>query len=207
MQRKTIALSALILFFTLPAAAQTPGFSEIGIKGGVDFATLRTDDEGPNEEVGYKTGFVIGFYGQIPTADDFLTIQPEFLYVRKGATLESGDTAIDINLDYIEVPVLLKANLPVQTRFFPSLYAGPYAAFAINRSVSDDDGEADIEEGFKSTDFGLVLGGDFDVTFGGYAFNLGGRYELGLTDVSQEDAFSNSDFKTGTFLITLGFAI
>lgn len=209
MLRKTTALLALLLLFALPASAQVPGLAGIGVKGGVDFATIRSDED--DGEIGYQTDFVVGLYGQVPLANRYLTFQPEVLYARKGASFESGsnDVNVNLNIDYIEIPVLLKANLPLEGQLVPNLYAGPYVSFAVNREskVSGNGNSAtqDLSDQFSSTDYGLALGASFDTSLAGYGFTIGGRYDLGLANISDTD--SDADASTGTFMVTLGFAL
>jgi hypothetical protein len=209
MLRKTTALLALLLLFALPASAQIPGLAGIGVKGGVDFATIRSDED--DEEIGYQTDFVVGLYGQVPLANEYLTLQPEVLYARKGASSGNGsdDANANLNIDYIEIPVLLKANLPLEGQLVPNLYAGPYVSFAVNRefkiSSNGNSGTQDLSDQISSTDYGLALGASFDTSLAGYGFTIGGRYDLGLANIDDTD--SDVDASTGTFMVTLGFAL
>jgi hypothetical protein len=208
MLRKTTAFLALLLLFALPASAQLPGLTGVGVKGGADFATLRADGD---IEYGYHTDFVVGLYGQVPLANQYLTLQPEVLYARKGASIETGSDNVDanLNIDYIEIPVLLKANLPLEGQLIPNLYAGPYVGFAVNReskvSGNGNSTTQDQSDEISSTDYGLALGASFDTSFAGYGFTVGGRYDLGLANINDDD--SDNDISTGAFMVTLGFAL
>ena len=113
----------------------------------------------------------------------------------------------NFNIDYIEIPVVFKANLPLEGQLIPNLYAGPYVGFAVNREreASDDGGTQDRSDEYSSTDYGLALGASFDTSFAGYGFTVGGRYDLGLANINDTD--SDDDLSTGTFMVTLGFAL
>ncbi|PSQ92568.1 MAG: hypothetical protein BRD52_04660 [Bacteroidetes bacterium SW_4_67_19] len=217
MLRKLAAPLLLSLFLALPASAQgLPGLTSVGVKGGASFATLRGD--APDQDLGYKTGFVGGIYGQAEFIP-FFTPRIEVLYVQKGASTDvqpdpnlPGGLEGSYNIDYIEIPVLAKVNLPIVNRVFPSLYVGPYIGFPVSQGFEVDDGDEQLEDDFPddsfSTDYGLVIGTDVDFTFAGKALTLSGRYDLGLANIADDDIFAgDDDIRTGTFMVTLGFGI
>jgi hypothetical protein len=113
------------------------------------------------------------------------------------------------------VPLIAKFTLPLVQRIFPSLYAGPYVSFAVDKEVDLGEAFGDVEcdEAFSDTDYGLILGTDVDVTFAGKALTLSGRYELGLADVVDDqsvldDAGVDADDLSNTgFTVTLGFGL
>jgi hypothetical protein len=82
-------------------------------------------------------------------------------------------------------------------------------SFAVNREskVSGNGNSAtqDLSDQLSSTDYGLALGASFDTSLAGYGFTIGGRYDLGLANISDTD--SDADASTGTFMVTLGFAL
>ena len=212
MIRKTAPFFALLLFFVLPASAQVPGLGGIGIKGGATFAKINFEND---DAYTYQTDFVAGIYGQIPVSD-YVTIQPELLYARKGASFDDVQgQSVDakLNLDYVEVPVLFKVNLPVENTFFPNLFAGPYASYALTRSYTGDDADAleslsgNPEDLFKQTDYGVALGAEFDLTVADVGFTLGGRYDLGLANIADGEGSEEVDVNTSTFMVTLGFSL
>ena len=49
----------------------------------------------------------------------------------------------------------------------------------------------DVKDSFKSTDFGLSIGGGIELPSGGAAFFVEGRYSLGLADIADQDASSS----------------
>lgn len=179
------------------AIAQT-GF---GIRGGVNFANLNDIDG----EVDSRTGFMAGLYFNFPVTNSPVSIQPEVLYTQKG--FESGDDTFQ--LDYVEVPVLAKFNFITNGNITPNVYFGPYVGFNVSAEVDTgngdglfgDDTETDIEDGVENTDFGVTVGGGLD--FG--RFDLGVRYNAGLTEVFEDGLIDNdSGAKHGVFSITAG---
>lgn len=219
MLRKLLLLLFLSLFLALPASAQIlEGLSGIGFKGGLSFGTLRGEQaEGLKPQV----DFAAGAYGQI-SLSEVLTIQPEVLYARKGASVnvqeEEENVDITINLDYIEIPVLLKAGIPVEAPVVPSIHAGPYLGFAVNREVSAEGGNGggteSLDGAFSSTDFGVTLGADLNFRSGNRTITLSGQYDLGLSNiVDREDLedgnneTTDAELSTGAFMLTLGVTL
>jgi len=176
----------LVLGFTTTSNAQvneaTPQF---GVKGGANFSNLYTDDVDDNNVL---TSFNAGVYATFPITD-FVAIQPEVLYSRKGAELvydnafASGTAKFKLN--YIEVPVLLKVNLAKNL----SVHAGPYFAYLVDAQVTNESegGSLDFENTYNNDDFnkfdaGLAAGIGLDFN----KFGVGVRYNYGLSTVGKE---------------------
>lgn len=221
MTRHLTIITALCLsLLATDAYAQSP---EFGVKGGLNIATLNTDVV----DFDSRTGFMLGGFARIPAGP--LSIQPELIYTQKGAELdfsfdffgESFSETFTYEIDYLEVPVLARLDFP-SGNFTPAIYAGPALAFKINETISvsgiDDGDIAESEDEVKDFDFGLALGGGFDLSIGtGNKFVVDVRYTLGLTDIFEEntsdfdddffDDFDNSsgNAQNGAFTISVGF--
>ncbi|MDO7172256.1 porin family protein [Mariniflexile sp. AS56] len=181
--------AAILLVFGLTTTANAQvndtGTSQIGVKGGLNFSNLYTDDVDDNNVL---TSFNAGLYANIPITE-FIALQPELLYSRKGAELvydnafASGTAKFKLN--YIEVPVLLKVNVAKNI----NIQAGPYFAYLIDAQTTNesDSGSFDFEDNYDNDDFnkfdaGLAAGVGFD--FDGMGIGL--RYNYGLTTVGKE---------------------
>ena len=175
----------LVLGVTVTANAQVNDGPQFGIKGGANFSNLYTDDVDDNNVL---TSFNAGIYTSFPITN-FIAIQPEILYSRKGAELvydnafTSGTAKFKLN--YIEVPVLLKVNLAKNI----NVHAGPYFAYLIDAQVTNesDSGSFDFEDNYDNDDFnkfdgGLAAGVGFDFN----NFGIGVRYNYGLSTVGKE---------------------
>jgi hypothetical protein len=86
------------LLLAVPASAQSlPGLTNVGVKAGASFSTLRGNitDEGGNGVLGYRTGFTGGVYGQVEVIPYF-SPRLEVLYTQRGASVEeTGDFGDD----------------------------------------------------------------------------------------------------------------
>ncbi len=175
-----------------PAAAQM-GF---GIKGGLNIASLndlKSIDTIDQLEQESKTGFVGGVHLKFPLG--VFKLQVEGLYSLKGAkgTSHNGLSSEpwETKLTYIEVPLLLKYELPTPA-LKPFFYGGASVAFlmkAEKRNERIDTDWVDITDNLKSTDYGLVVGAGIGV----FGITLEGRYTHGLEDTVES--------KTGDMLV------
>lgn len=121
---------AVVALTAAPASAQKK--TSVGFLGGADFTTLTGLDS--NVSVRSSTGFAGGLYVNFPVAKSLL-IEPELIYANKGAGIK--DTEITLNLNYIEIPVLLRYEFTPENAG-PFAYVGPYVGFNVKCSTSVD---------------------------------------------------------------------
>lgn len=195
--------AGIFLFSTSVLTAQKADNSldrspSFGVKGGVNFTHISGADEFSDTKS--RTSFHVGVVGEFPLTDMF-SLQAEALYSGQGydATLDLplvGSRDYEMQLDYIQVPVLAKVYL---TRGL-SVEAGPQFSFLINEEIDfrpeDDAGDIDMDEA-KSFDFGIAAGLTFQTEMGLFAT---GRYSYGLTDI-----YDNVDARNTVFQIGIGY--
>lgn len=181
-QRNLITVTAFMLcalVFVIPTQAQTG--LEIGLKGGMNFASISGDS---TTGLSSLSGAVFGGSVAFPIGTS-LAFQPELLYSGKGTAIEEFGISFDLKLTYLEIPVLIKYNIPTTSTVTPSLYAGP----SIGLLLSADLLGVDVKDllGFNSTDIGLTFGGGLGVATGSGKLTFDARYTLGLTDIDDDD--------------------
>lgn len=212
-----IVTGALALMFLLPNSSLASGI-KAGLKIGVTSAKLHGDDVGDledlfGEDLKSRIGFSVGGFITFNISEMF-AIQPEVLYTMKGLRYEEeifGETLkVWMKLDYLEIPVLVKIIFPSPGGVNPYLFAGPAVAIKLSAKVkaeiAGESEEEPIEEGLKSTDFGLVIGAGVDFGFGASGMGkmtLDVRYSLGLSTISD---FEGDDVKNGAFSLMVGFS-
>ncbi len=165
--------------------------TELGVKGGVNFADFGGDDATGVES---RTRFVGGAYAGFGLSD-LITIQPEVLFSMKGAESNDPSDPGEVKLDYIEIPVLFRVNVPVpNSPVRPHVFVGPAVSFETGCTLVVGGLEEDCESGStKTTDFGAVFGGGVDFLVGGARVGLDVRYNLGLR--SLDNSTSPDDVK------------
>lgn len=186
----------------------------IGAKGGVNFADVSSDEFGLGG-AGGRTGLVGGGFFQA-TGSGGLGFQTELLYSQKGlSALVTGGTAV-AELDYVEIPLLLRYRLVDQSqKVRPSLLGGWFVAFEASCGLSGAgvEGSTDCENllGARgNVDGGFVFGASVDIGFRGrYFFVLDGRYNLGVMNLDWEEADDRVSSRAWSFTggvgVLLGF--
>jgi hypothetical protein len=200
----------IVLGFTIKSQAQT-STPEFGIKGGINFSNMYTDDV---DDENVLTSFNAGVYSNFPVTS-FISIQPELLYSRKGSELVYNNAfatgTAKFRLDYVELPVLLKLNLTKNL----NVHAGPYFAYLVNAKVTNEtqNGTFDFENNYDTNDFqkfdtgiSAGIGLDFDAT------HIGLRYNYGFTPVGKERTIGGStytipDGKNSNLSLYLAFSL
>lgn len=178
-------LTALALAAAPAAAEAQSGF---GIVGGVNFATFSGDDAG---DAGHRTGLLLGGFAAIPLGN-VLTFRPEVVYTQKGATFETAGVEQGLQLDYIEVPILLRIGVPVGMGLHA--LAGPTMAFELSCSSDLEGGGVDVsgdcgdDEDRKSFLVGFQAGAGVDLPLGATVLSLDGRYTFDLESFLDEAA-------------------
>jgi len=165
---------ALLTLTTIQASAQE---FHLGLEGGLDTASFG------NSDASNFQGSLVGFAG-----GGFLTVglggfavQPEVLYVRKGGQNLSGTSNVEI--DYIEVPVLAKFSLGLP-EINPAILIGPYFSSTLGSQTQNA-----IATNVSNSDVGGIVGLELHIA----SFYLSGRWELGLTHVTSDTNISNRD--------------
>ena len=196
--KKVILSSLLGLFAIIGAKAQADSdLVQIGVKGGVNFATVSGDDfDSPDS----RTSFNAGFVAEIPFSERF-SIQPEVMYSGQGFDIKQSEN-IEAQLDYIQIPLLAKIYLVKGL----NIQAGPQIGFLINEEIdyqpTDDAGDIDTDVA-EDIDFSLAAGVEYKFDGG---FFVQGRYNYGFTNVFKEsDLFGDPDIKNSVFQVGVGF--
>ncbi|HUG39805.1 MAG TPA: porin family protein [Longimicrobiales bacterium] len=213
--RATMRLGVLAALTAVGAAAgDAAGQSAMGVKAGANLATLAGADDS-----GSLTGLTAGAYLGFGIGDR-LAVQLEALYsVRGGTGLTIGANALDpaaapsdVQLSYVEVPLLLRAGYPGE-RLLASLFLGPYVGFLLSCRLTQPDGaEGDCDDEARAswfsprgTEYGLVVGGGLDWAIGESTIFVDLRYALGLTPIQAGD--DAMDLRNQGLTIAGGFAI
>ncbi|MGE0461001.1 MAG: porin family protein [Vicinamibacterales bacterium] len=175
--RNMLAAALVIVVSAMPAVVQAQSF-ELGVKGGVVFATLTGGpeefSEGTYERFSYDASIALGgaFAFRI---GDRVAFQPEVLFVQKTYELHlrggQWDDPLPLNIDgrvrqnYLELPMLLRV----------AMGAGGIQALAgpsVNVSL-------DCWDCGPAVDVGIAIGAGFY----GETFTMEGRYEEGLREI------------------------
>ncbi|GGD92218.1 porin family protein [Planktosalinus lacus] len=186
MKKLTLIVAIAIFSFTNSNAQE---FS-FGVKGGVNVANFGgTTSYAGFGSLGSRTGAHIGVLMEVPISGD-ISLQPELLYSMKGSTWS------DTNLDYIDIPILGKYNLPWVEGLSGEL--GPVIGVLMSAKRNDND----AKDSFKTMDAAIAIGATYKLNMGVF-FSL--RYNKGLLEV-WEDNPNNFTNKNNVFQVSAGYA-
>jgi hypothetical protein len=194
-----IVAVVLTLVLGTPAAAQSV---QGGIKGGVSFNTLDGLSKAVTElsgvDVDQRTNWVLGGFVKF-NMGSFFAIQPEVLYVRKGAKAAATGLlteSVKFNLDYIDIPVLLRVQTGKSSGFY--VVGGPSFGINITAETETDSGTEDISDDINGNDTGIVVGAGFDLAH----ILIEGRYTQSLSSILKDD--NDPSIKNRTVSVLFG---
>lgn len=192
---------ALIAGLTAQTNAQSP--VSFGLKGGFNIANLAGEDFDADARFGFTAGAMVDI--SLPAVP--FGIESGVHYTQKGAEASEDGFSSNVDLDYIEVPVLAKFRLGPPGPITPHLVVGPYVGFNINAEaeVSGAGGSisGDISDEINSTEIGGAIGVGIDFNLGVTKLNARAQYGYGFTDVFK-DAGDGNGGKNAALSVTAG---
>ena len=179
---KKVFVLIAVAIVSMSAMAQV----QFGAKVGVDM----TNFWGENAEHGMKPSYQAGLVMEYKFNPHF-AIAPEVVFASQGGKFKAVevsmfgidvDKKVTFNTNYINVPVMFK----YYTSPTFSIDFGPQVGFNVYSKVSveDVDKAYDLKDNTKSVDFGLGLGGTYNLTDNAF---VQARYTMGLTKVFEGD--------------------
>lgn len=198
---KNLTVICVTAFFAIsisnPSIAQQ---SRVGLKGGLAMysttASISIQDISEEETTDSRIGFAAGLFVEKPFSD-LISIQLEGLYVQKGGKDEASqaDVGVDVEdgdliLSYVDVPVLLKINIPVGEGFSPFIYGGGFAGYLLDATAEADGQDVEDEQDFAIEDlatdlnYGVIFGAG--LTFGSFTLDI--RYDMGLANIFDKES-------------------
>jgi hypothetical protein len=215
--KNTILLIAAITVSTISFSQEKPsfgiraGFSSAGMRGDAvnNFKNLLEFTDGMITTSNHS-GFFAGGYASIPVGD-IVSIEPGLYYTQKGYEVRGElqgkgveflgvNANAKLNTNYIEMPVLIKANI---SGF--QVFAGPQVSYLASADLRTTAGvlgfnllntKMDATDKFNRWDLGLTGGVGYQFSNG---VNLMASYDHGLSRVDANQNFNsyNRAFKVG----------
>lgn len=201
-----ICLSLMLLFGSVAVYAQKKidreSIVQIGIKGGINFSSFDRIKPGEisagmSSYTGFNTGLAFKFF--LPVRG--MTIQPELLYVSKGARFINVPK-MDVQVGYIEMPVSLQYGFDM-IFVRPFLEVTPFIGYAVYEKWNEH--STGVENLFEPRlkdlnrfEYGIGVGGGIDVwrfqLKVDYSWNLGSLvdYKKIKTFTPEQEKFKNA---------------
>jgi hypothetical protein len=179
MKLNLIAVMAAILI-TGTATAQHVNF---GIKGGVNLYNIHNDN---NVALDNSIGLHLGLLAHIHMAQKF-ALQPELVFSMQGANYKNGNSDTEINLNYVNMPLLFQYMFDNGFR----LQAGPQLGFLVNAKSKIGNTSIDTKDNFKGVDLGASVGMSYVSPPSGFGFDV--RYNIGLSNINENSAVNSNN--------------
>ena len=203
----TVILAAVIL---LCSDSYAQFKFRIGPRVGVNIANLSFDpDFQEGIDKSSRLGFKFGALAELGFAPMF-AVQIEPMYVMKGAKLEAQGAKRNINLSFIEIPILFKVKF-VAGSVTPYVFAGPDIGLLLSSNYEDEFNgqteETDIKDITSSIDFAIDLGAGVGFAVGpGAVIMFDVRYALGLSNLNDDPNDTQTTIKSSGIQIVVGAA-
>ena len=217
MKKLLVLAVGIVLVFAFAAMAQDAAAPAskmyYGLKAGLGMANATgSDADAPagvdkKARMGFGGGGVLG----IELSPTFKA-QIEALYMMKGVKYEAaaGDSSETIKLDYLEFPVTFHFVPAMNGNVKPRFFAGPYLGMLLSakdktEGFADpaDNGDFDIKDFMKSTEFGLTFGAGLNIN--AVTFDI--RYDLGLSKIVETVGSVEDNTKSTGIYAMIGWTL
>lgn len=198
---------ALLVGGSLAAQAQmSPGF-QLGVKGGLSFSNLKSDN-GDWLDASTRTGYQAGLWARIGGAG--FHVQPELYVTGKSSEAKLVEEGIDregnMSFTSIDLPVLLGTRVGFGAAGV-RIYAGPVASFVFDRNISETLEQVTDFDDYKNQQWAVTGGVGLDIS----RLRVDLRYEHGLTEnelrLINVEAAPTTTHKMNVWTVGIGYRL
>lgn len=164
---------------------------EFGAKGGLNISTLGKSDLGFISRIAYHVGGTAEFI-----TTPFFSVQTELMYSLQGAAIDRSQN-IYLNYHYLNIPLLAKAYFYDDASFLIGMQYG-YLLKAVDKNEFYGN---ELDE-IKKNDIAVVFGLEYKLN---EKFTFSFRYNLGLTNTTDQDIIYEKRFTNRVLQLSLGY--
>lgn len=185
---KKVLLASMLGISALSLKAQTV---ELIPKAGINISKQAiSSTNGEKSKVAFQGGLGLNIH----TGSGGFSIQPEINYTGKGTKLELAGRNLDVDLNYIEIPVLAKYSFGIAY-----VNAGPSIGLMTDKKSAFIQNYGSEPKRFE---FGVQMGAGVAFPVGIGKLVVDGRYALGLSEISK-----TANIKNRGIVASLGYAV
>ena len=151
---KKLLLILLAVSIVLPAS----GFAQMGfgILAGINLSNLTGDDVTMmGIDPSMKLGMAGGAFAKLPFSDA-VAFRIEALYSQAGTKWSDSGVTVNMNLAYIQVPLLVQFCFQTSGSIMPMIFGGGYLALNLSAKVKGGGMDIDVKDDTKSLDYGIT---------------------------------------------------
>lgn len=181
--KKLLCILSVCTLITATAGAQ---HTQFGLKAGLNVSSVAVTGA---DDLDSKAGLHVGGLAHIHLNRHF-ALQPEVVYSMQGGKTNNSE----LKLNYINIPLLAQYMLNDGFR----LQTGPQLGFLTMAKSKVNDLEVNRKDDYAGVDFSWAFGAGYIFPQG---WGIDARYNLGITNVSDNNAFEarNRVFQVGLF--------
>ena len=181
----TILLAAIL---SLALTSTTQAQLAVGLRAGYNSSKLYiVEDNVDVTGISSRSGFHAGIDAAY-TLSRMFAIEVGAAYSQKGA--KDGELNVTLAPDYVDVPLLLAFNVPVNGNITPRVFAGGVASFEVRCRLEGDSESIECTDDNvgvrKKTYFSVMAGVGVDFAAGPGSLLLDVGYQYGLTDLAED---------------------
>jgi hypothetical protein len=183
---KTTALVISVLLVLAVSRQADAQLLDYGFRAGMNISSVTNSVYRTDSMTGYHFGMFASYnFRTLPIA-----IQPEMVYMQMGTKYDEIVVGFNtprpatVRMNYIHIPLLLKAFLPLPGPVKPNLFGGPYVGF--RSGVTFTVGGQEIPQAgdwYRDSDFGIVVGAGTRIRLMMVNLDLEARLVYGLENI------------------------
>jgi hypothetical protein len=188
---KSIITTVLLVFIF--ASIATAQHFNMGFKGGLNAYTTQPENI---SKVDPKLGLHLGLIGHAHLSGQF-ALQPELVFSMQGSKYTAGGNDVNLNLNYINIPVLLQYMYDNGFR----LQAGPQIGILATAKSKTNNTVLNVKDNFETIDFGIGVGLSYVNPATDFGYDV--RYNHGLSNINKIGTSKNYNrgFQVGVFYL------
>ncbi|MEO6631200.1 MAG: porin family protein [Mucilaginibacter sp.] len=191
MKKLILTLITITAAFTFASAQIIPSF-QLGIKGGVNFASL-SSSAGSTFSSSNRAGYLGGLWARVGALG--FNFQPELYVTGKNVQITDNGTEVKAKFTSIDVPLLFGGKIGA-FGFGGRFYTGPLVSFAINKNQSFGTAVGNATSlDYKDQNYAWIFGAGIDIR----NISVDLRYEAGLS----KQTYGSSQTKVSLFSLSL----
>ena len=193
--KKFMMMVAVAIMAAVNVNAQSAGEMYLKPMVGGTLSTLVGDADNAKMKVGLIAGFELGY-----NINERFGVTAGALYALQGA--KNDDTDENMNLDYLNVPVL--ANVYVIPGL--ALKAGVKAGFLTRAKTKVNGEDFDFKDFMKKVDFSIPVGVSYEIS----DFIIDARYNIGVSQINKDEHdgwLSDGSVRNSVITLTVGYKI
>lgn len=191
MKKLIVTLITITAAFTFASAQVIPSF-QLGIKGGVNFASL-SSSAGSTFSSSNRAGYLGGLWARVGALG--FNFQPELYVTGKNVQITDNGTEIKAKFTSVDVPLLFGGKVGA-FGFGGRFYTGPLVSFAVNKDQSFGSAVGNATSlNYKDQNYAWIFGAGIDIK----NISVDLRYEAGLS----KQTYGSSQTRVSLFSLSL----